>query len=525
MAQVQQHVLSLHLLLAAALPVFCAERFFPDDPVWKLPPPKSLRAAPAKTPFHPELKQPVRVIGPRPSVALGAINTLGEVPDSTWFTNRSRAGRLTIEQLVRGSGDGQPPVPPFQVVTVRLESPPAFIVRDARGRHFTARPNPNNFPELATAAGLIANRFLHAAGYNVPDAYILSLHRDELHPGADATVAAIGHRRRRMTEKDLDLVLERIAHQREDGSFRMLARLDPPGQPVDTFHYNGVRPDDPNDIVPHEDRRELRGLFVLAAWLNYTETGSANTLDVMVNEGGRQFLRHYLTDLTASLGSDADMPKDARLGYESMVPATRRTIGNILSFGLHTAPWERAAHPNNASLGRFESAAFNPEDWQPAFPNHAFLRRNPEDEYWAAKLVCSFTDEEIRAVVDAAHYTDPKIRDYVARTLTERRDKIGRIFLNKVLALDNFRIRNGELYFDDLAIQRGFAASRTYDVEWARFDNATNQSTVLTNRTGLKIPTGQPYVWVRLNAKGDARHTVTVYIRNASEVVGIDRTW
>ena len=38
-------------------------------------------------------------------IPAGAVNTLGEVPDSTWYTNRHTKRRMSIEELVRGPGN------------------------------------------------------------------------------------------------------------------------------------------------------------------------------------------------------------------------------------------------------------------------------------------------------------------------------------------------------------------------------------------------------------------------------------
>jgi hypothetical protein len=70
-----------------------------------------------------------------------------------------------------------------------------------------------------------------------------------------------------LTRNDLDRVLQ-LAARRPDGSSRITASRAFEGIPVGPFRYDGTRRDDPNDVVPHEHRRELRGLRVFAAWLN-----------------------------------------------------------------------------------------------------------------------------------------------------------------------------------------------------------------------------------------------------------------
>ena len=107
------------------------------------------------------------------------------------------------------------------------------------------------------------------------------------------------------------------------------------------------------------------------------------------------------------------------------------------------------------AIGRFESKAFQPEAWIPNYPNPAFDQRTPEDEYWAAKIVMAFSDDDIRAIVETAKYSDPAAADYMVNTLKERRDKIGRAFFGKVLPLEDFRITNGTLEFRDLAVVHG----------------------------------------------------------------------
>lgn len=105
---------------------------------------------------------------------------------------------------------------------------------------------------------------------------------------------------------------------------------------------------------------------------------------------------------------------------------------------------------------------FDPARWKPNYPNPAFENATSLDVYWAAKIVMSFTDAQVRTAVETGELTDPKAENYVVRTLIERRDKIGRYGFGIVNPLDHFSVSgasagNAVLRSDDLAIRAGFA--------------------------------------------------------------------
>src|SRR5262249_44026482 len=151
---------------------------------------------------------------------------------------------------------------------------------------------------------------------NAPENDIVDLKTSDLRLSPGATVNLPNGQKRTMTWKDLERTVAQFPHR--DGSFRIIASLRIEGENIGPFLYEGTRGDDPNDIVPHEDRRDLRGLYVFSAWLNNTDVKSGNTLDVVVKENGIPFIRHYLIDFGSALGSDGDRPKDPRLGHEFM---------------------------------------------------------------------------------------------------------------------------------------------------------------------------------------------------------------
>ena len=105
-----------------------------------------------------------------------------------------------------------------------------------------------------------------------------------------------------------------------DGRFRVAMSRFVPGAPKGPTFMNDVREDDPNDHYRHEHRRELRGLRVVASWLNDTDRREGNTLDVYVEPG---YLRHYQIDFGASLGSSTDRTKHPKDDVERPVDLWR----------------------------------------------------------------------------------------------------------------------------------------------------------------------------------------------------------
>ena len=510
-------------------------KFYPDDPIEAVPKPLNVEKAEYLeiNALYDYFNQSFRQ-AQRPSSPSQAINTIHEVPDNAWFTNRHGQNRMTPQQLRRGAGNPNVPEPPFLIIGAKTEGiTPGFRMKDAQGRLYFVKPDPIGSPELSTGADVVVSKFFHAIGYNTPENYIVKIRESDWSIDKNAKVAGIGGVPREMVAKDLYDILAKIPLL-PDGSFRVVASLSCPGESLGPFRYEGTRSDDPNDIVPHELRRDLRGLFVFCAWLNHTDAKSANTHDSLCKENGISYIRHFLIDFGSALGSDGDIPKDARFGWEYQIPSALEGLQTALSIGFRSPLWERARYPKLKGVGRIESQLFDPERWKSNYPNPAFLSRRPDDEYWAAKIVMSFTDEDIRALVETGEYSDPGVVEYLTDTLARRRDKIGRAYFEKVLPLDSFGISNGELIFEDLAVKHQFRQPRELSITWSEFENDGGKRKPVTTESSFRLPRGfvnaadGSYYVARIQAGGDDQKSVFVYLRkegNSAMIVGIERQW
>lgn len=343
---------------------------------------------------------------------------------STWWTPRVGFRPVTVEQMLRGPGPGTGPAPgPLTVTRAKTQGvTPGFFAKDSEGAAFLLKFDPPGLLEMATGADVVATYLYWAAGYNVPDNAVITFTAGDLEVAGDATAVDAQGRRRPMGRAELLAILERVPRT-ADGRYRAVASRLLAGRPLGPFRYAGRRRDDPEDLVPHEHRRELRGLYTLAAWTQHADVRAPNTLDMWVTEGGRSFVRHHLIDFGSCLGSGAIAKRAYPTGTEYFFDYGVMA-GQVATLGLRPFAWEDAADPGLPSIGYLESANFDPGQWRPYYPNPAFDERTERDERWGARIVAGFSDELIRAAVARGRYSDPRAAEYLARVLGERRDRI-----------------------------------------------------------------------------------------------------
>ena len=468
------------------------------------------------------------------------INTLGEVPDSSWFTNRMSHRVMSIDELVRGpdQGDGPDMSDTWLVIGAKTEGvTPGLQIRDGRGDVYFIKFDPLHWPQMATSTEVIGTKFFHAFGYHVPENYLVRWRQDyKVDPEGDVLWDS-GHTDA-LSRGYVEDLLEGVPI-RPDGTIQVVASKLLPGRPLGPFDFQGTRSDDPNDIFPHQDRRELRGLGVFCAWLNHNDSDAVNTLDMFyTDDAGRRYVRHNLIDFGTIMGSGSTHPHARRVGkeyYIEFAPALK----SAATLGLWDRPWRHIDYVEFPGVGRFESSYFTPEAWKPDYPNPAFDKMTLQDALWATRTVLRFSDDAVRAMVATGRHDNPAAAEHVADRLIERRDKIVRYYLSQINPLDAFQLAGGRnartLSFVNLGVEAGLASACSYEYQWHRFDNDTSGLTprgepATSSAASLPVPDDDAaflMVRVRSHCADQPRWTsaVDIYVRNGSEssVVGIER--
>src|SRR5262249_43109718 len=300
---------------------------------------------------------------------------------------------------------------------------PGFLLKDANGDSYLIKFDSLNYPGNLSSAEVIATKIFYASGYNVPENYIAYLNADHLRIGDKVEITDDAGKKRLLRHEDLDKIFEKAAKM-PDGRYRVVASKLLKGTPKGPFSHVGIREDDPNDLIPHEHRRELRGLRVIASWIGNWDLKEGQSLDMYVEEGGRKFLRHYLLDFNSALGADTD-PTEYYHGHEYGFDL-HTVVKEIFTLGAYTAPDEKQRPLVSPEVGLFRADDFDPGGWKQTFPTVMFENLTPQDAFWATRIVLSFTEPEIRGMVEAGQYLDPKDTDYIVKTLIERQQILAR---------------------------------------------------------------------------------------------------
>lgn len=536
-------VFTVALFTAPAFGQASGKKFYADDPLLKEPAPRPVKHVEKQDVDElydfldnsfavPRREGKVVRRGAHPAADT---NTLGDVPGSPWYTMRHYYRRMSIEELKRGPGNSTAPTGQWRVISAKSDGVmPGFVIEDERKNRYVVKFDPPDNPELASAADVIGSKVFYALGYNTPENHIVHFRRENLEIAEGVKFTDATGRKRPLTGRILDEIL-RPEPKGPDGTYRAMASLYIAGDLLGPFSYEGMRTDDPNDIFPHEDRRELRGLRVFAAWLNHTDTKSINSMDGVVTENGVAYVKHSLIDFGSILGSGGTGAKLPWYGHENVIDM-KGAAAQIFTLGFDVPAWARSRYPKLTGVGLLDYRSFEPVSWKSDYPNPAFLLMDDKDAFWAAKQVAAFTDAEIRALVEIGEYSDARATDWIAESLSKRRDKIAEAWFSRVLPLDKFHVTDGKLAYEDAGAGLGIGKGREYSVSWTSLDS-NGKASEIANATGWQVPafrgdTKYLAATIKPAGKGSAEDDpVVVYLRRSTapanrgglEVAGVDR--
>jgi hypothetical protein len=520
-----------------------APRFYEDDPIARVPESRSAAGAkPLDIDLFYEYAYNLFVNAKRtPSnTRAGDLNTIDEVPDSSWFTNRIGTTPLSVAAMARGENVDRAPAPEKWTI-IREKSAgtnPGFTAIDANGATWFVQFDAAPFPEGQSGAVAVTTRLFWALGYNVVETYVTTFDPGRAVIDPKATMRRPNGKRTPFTTDDISRVLEK-ALPSADGTYRVSAGRLIPGKILGPFRYQGTRSDDPNDLVPHEHRRVLRALRVFGAWTNLVDWKAGNTLDAVVDENGLGIVRHYLQDVGSSLGM-ANNEHEWDMGWEYYYQG-EPTWKRLYTFGFALSPWQTVPYVDYPSTHIFEGDEFDPTSWKPQTPVAAYIEMRADDAFWAAQRVMAFSDDLIKVAVHTGQYSDPAAENHLTAVLIKRRNAVGRAYLPAINPIVSPRLTAaGGLTFSNAAVAYGFADEATaYHADWFNFDNAAGVSGSIgrTQSTGtsMSAPAGLPsevgrYVEVDISADSASHPTwatpVKAQFRRTTEgwkLVGLER--
>ena len=421
----------------------------------------------------------------RPLVELFAVNTpaeavnvnaMDEVPDSSWFTNRLSRAPMNVEDIVKAecSGPTLDPAGPWTIVSAKPDGAnPGFIIEDDQGVRYLLKFDAKNQAERATAADIIGSIIYWSAGYYTPCNRMVFFNRDVLKIGENATAKRFGEKIP-LTWDMLEVVFE-FAYRRKDGLIRAAASRFLPGIPLGPWRYEQTKRDDPNDVIPHQERRELRGAYVLASWINHFDSREMNTLQMWIQSGpeGHGYVRHNYIDFGDSFGSMwmSIVGMSERLGHSNYLDMPF-LFQDLVTFGAIPRVWRKnTLGPSGEVFGYFNVWTFKPDQYRPGYPNPAFSRATERDKAWMARIIADFTPEAIEGAVAEGKFENEVSHRELIRILKGRRELILKRWFRNLSPLTQPKLEatadGVDLCLRDLAVTSGII-SRRERIYWHR---------------------------------------------------------
>jgi hypothetical protein len=401
------------------------------------------------------------------------VNSLDETPDSSWFVNRLGRGSMTAREVHNGAcGEEAGPDPSepdgsWEIDQGKMNGANPGFRMQWRGVRYMLKSDPREQPERATGATVIAGRIYHAAGWRVPCERVVYFRRSLLKLKPGLTVTDNTGVTRPFDNAALDELLDSAS--RRGPLIRMVASRWLPGRMLGPFTYAGVRDDDPNDVVPHEDRRDLRGARLLAAWLNHFDSREQNSMTTWMSPEPKRHdvpvghALHWYMDLGDCFGSEwAWEGISRRLGHAYYLDVPY-LVEDFLTLGIQERPWERARRSTQGAIfGFFHARDFAPELWRGGYPNPAFGRMGERDGAWAARIIARFTPELLQAAVRAGDYTRPEHSDFLLQQLGARQRAILRRYFSKLSPMADWTVEGLSLCGRDLSRAAALAEPSGY---------------------------------------------------------------
>ena len=399
------------------------------------------------------------------------VNSLDEVPDSAWFINRLGVRTLSMEELRMAGCTPDQLLDPDNapdgswVIDKGKDSgsTPGFrIVVPGKGKYLV-KAEGVGMPERQVAATVIGETVYYAAGFNATCEQALYVRPSifKLTPGLRSKRGNFGDEYD-FNQYELDTMLAKSSPR--DGLVRISASAWVPGYNLGQFRYEGTRKDDPNDVVPHEDRRELRGARLVAAWIDWFDSREGNTLDTWLPDDKKSqpdsspgHVVHYVIGTSAALGSMWDWDQvSRRLGYSYLLDWGDLT-DDFFSLGIPRRTWDTIQTVEGHELfGYMNVSDFHPDRWKNEYPNPAFSRMTERDGAWMARILAGFTPEMVHVLAEKGRFTDPANTTYLAEVLEGRLERILRRYLLRLSPIGDVRMdAAGTLCGVDLAARRG----------------------------------------------------------------------